>query len=110
MESVKSNAELHKKNASSAKANNSQQRPDGHAQTRTAEDQVNKGKEAASSIHSQVFEDSDDDFLSESSEEEVAAITKYTGAIDIKDSGRGRCRGRAIEFGDDGMPIRTVTP
>ncbi|RFU75140.1 hypothetical protein TARUN_7095 [Trichoderma arundinaceum] len=84
---------------------------DEQAQTLTAENQVDKGKEvAAGSLNSQVFEDSDDDFISESSEEEVTSFAKYIGAIDIQDSGRGRGRGRAIEFHDDGMPIRTVTP
>ncbi|KAM0260797.1 hypothetical protein ACHAQJ_002563 [Trichoderma viride] len=88
-----------------------QQWRDEDAQTLTAEDSSGKGKEVATaSLHSQVFEDSDDDFTSESSEEEVTGITKYIGAIDIKGIAGGRCRGKAIEFHDDGMPIRTVTP
>ncbi|KAL9480116.1 hypothetical protein ACSS6W_004902 [Trichoderma asperelloides] len=75
----------------------------------TAEDSA--GNEVATSMHSQVFEDSDDDFISESSEEEdITPITKYIGAIDIKGSVEGRRRGKAFEFHDDGMPIRTVTP
>ncbi|UKZ90691.1 uncharacterized protein TrAFT101_005693 [Trichoderma asperellum] len=75
----------------------------------TAEDST--GNEVATSMHSQVFEDSDDDFISESSEEEdTTPITKYIGAIDIKGSVEGRRRGKAFEFHDDGMPIRTVTP
>lgn len=62
-------------------------------------------------MNSQVFEDSDDDFISESSEEEdITPITKYIGAIDIKGSVEGKRRGKAFEFHDDGMPIRTVTP
>ncbi|KAH6609255.1 hypothetical protein Trco_002601 [Trichoderma cornu-damae] len=88
-----------------------QQWHDEQAQTLTAEDPTAKGKEvASSSLSSQVFEDSDEDFVSETSEEEMTAIAKYIGAIDIKVSCGGRRRGRAIEFHDDGMPIRTVTP
>ncbi|KAM0466937.1 hypothetical protein ACHAPV_000448 [Trichoderma viride] len=81
----------------------------------TAEDSA--GNSVAASMHSQVFEDSeDDDFISDSEvddeeEEEVAPFAKYNGAIDIKGSVEGgRRRGKAFEFHDDGMPIRTVTP
>ncbi|KAL6876676.1 hypothetical protein J3F83DRAFT_769798 [Trichoderma novae-zelandiae] len=66
---------------------------------------------AEQSMHSQVFEDSDeDDFSSVSSEFEISTFSKYVGAIDIKDDGNGKKRRRAIEFGDDGMPIRSITP
>ncbi|KAL7926819.1 hypothetical protein ACQKWADRAFT_90087, partial [Trichoderma austrokoningii] len=81
----------------------------------TAEDL--NGDEATASMHSQVFEDSDDDsdFISDSEdceeEEEITPFGKYIGAIDIKGSvENGRRRGKAFEFHDDGMPIRTVTP
>lgn len=82
----------------------------------TAEDSA--GNSVAASMHSQVFEDSeDDDFISDSEvddeeeEEEITPFAKYNGAIDIKGSVEGgRRRGKAFEFHDDGMPIRTVTP
>ncbi|UKZ75496.1 hypothetical protein TrVFT333_003182 [Trichoderma virens FT-333] len=85
-------------------------------QARTLTNPMGKGKEIATSMHSQVFEDSDDDIFSSASDEmeidevEMTALSKHIGAIDIKGSGAGKCRGRAIEFCDDGMPIRTVTP
>ncbi|PNP58650.1 hypothetical protein THARTR1_01666 [Trichoderma harzianum] len=87
-------------------------------QAQTLTDPMGKGKEIATSMHSQVFEDSDDDdddiFSSTSEEmdldEDMTAFSKYLGAIDIQGSGAGKCKGRAIEFCDDGMPIRTVTP
>ncbi|KAL7943147.1 hypothetical protein V8C42DRAFT_347121 [Trichoderma barbatum] len=69
-------------------------------------------EEVATSMNSQVFEDSDDDIFSSGSEleEEITPFSKYMEAIDIQDSGVGKRRGRAIEFCDDGMPIRSVTP
>lgn len=81
----------------------------------TAED--SSGNSVAASMHSQVFEDSeDDDFISDDEEEEdeeedITPFTRFDGAIDIKGSLEGgRRRGKAFEFHDDGMPIRTVTP
>ncbi|TFA98324.1 hypothetical protein CCMA1212_009935 [Trichoderma ghanense] len=66
---------------------------------------------AEQSMQSQVFEDSDeDDFSSASSEIEISAFSRYIGAITIKDDGNGIKRRKAIEFGDDGMPIRSITP
>ena len=66
---------------------------------------------AEQSMHSQVFEDSDeDDFSSESEEIEISAFSRYMGAITIQDDGNGIKKRRAIEFGDDGMPIRSITP
>lgn len=76
---------------------------------------MGKGKEIATSMHSQVFEDSDDDDLFSSASEEVeledemTAFSKYFGAIDILGSGANKRKGRAVEFCDDGMPIRTIT-
>ncbi|KAK1238276.1 hypothetical protein MKX07_006422 [Trichoderma sp. CBMAI-0711] len=65
---------------------------------------------AEQSMHSQVFESSDeDDFSSASSEIEVSAFSRYMGAITIKDDDIKKRR-KAIEFGDDGMPIGSVTP
>lgn len=107
---MKSNVETTtKKNDPSPRADRSQWR----GEYVTAEDST--GNEAAASMHSQVFEDSDDDddFISDSEEEEeedITPIAKYIGAIDIKGSVEGRRRGKAFEFHDDGMPIRTVTP
>ncbi|PNP46310.1 hypothetical protein TGAMA5MH_02346 [Trichoderma gamsii] len=81
----------------------------------TAED--SSGNSVAASMHSQVFEDSeDDDSISDDEEEEdeeedITPFTRFDGAIDIKGSLEGgRRRGKAFEFHDDGMPIRTVTP
>ncbi|UKZ65236.1 uncharacterized protein TrAtP1_006432 [Trichoderma atroviride] len=77
----------------------------------TTED--SSGNSVAASMDSQVFEDSeDDDFISDSEEEEeITPFNRYNGAIDIKGSVEGgRRRGKAFEFHDDGMPIRTVTP
>ncbi|KAK1254920.1 hypothetical protein MKX08_008915 [Trichoderma sp. CBMAI-0020] len=81
----------------------------------TAED--SSGNSVAASMDSQVFEDSEDDDLisdseqDEDEEEEITPFGKYNGAIDIKGSLEGgRRRGKAFEFHDDGMPIRTVTP
>ncbi|KAH0494951.1 hypothetical protein TgHK011_008529 [Trichoderma gracile] len=66
---------------------------------------------AEQSMQSQVFESSDeDDFSSASSEIEISAFSRYMGAITIKDDDDLKKRRRAIEFGDDGMPIRSITP
>jgi hypothetical protein len=80
----------------------------------TAED--SSGNSVAVSMHSQVFEDSEDEsYLSDEEEEDeegdITPFTKFDGAIDIKGSLEGgKRRGKAFEFHDDGMPIRTVTP
>ncbi|PTB55149.1 hypothetical protein M431DRAFT_84830 [Trichoderma harzianum CBS 226.95] len=85
-------------------------------QAQTLTDPMGKGKEIATSMHSQVFEDSDDDDIFSSASEEVeledemTAFSKYFGAIDIQGSGANKRKGRAVEFCDDGMPIRTITP
>lgn len=107
---MKANAETTKKNDPSTRADRVRWRDE----YITAED--SSGNSVAASLHSQVFEDSeDDDFISDSEEDEdeedITPSNKYNGAIDIKGSLEGgRRRGKAFEFHDDGMPIRTVTP
>ncbi|PTB73515.1 hypothetical protein M440DRAFT_1424812 [Trichoderma longibrachiatum ATCC 18648] len=65
---------------------------------------------AEQSMQSQVFDSSDeDDFSSASSEIEISAFSRYMGAITIKENEAKKKR-KAIEFGDDGMPIRSITP
>lgn len=108
---MKANAETTKKNDPSPRADRVHWRDE----YITAEE--SSGNSVAASLHSQVFEDSeDDDFISDSEEDEneeedITPFNKYNGAIDIKGSLEGgRRRGKAFEFHDDGMPIRTVTP